>query len=123
MPKLKFNNFDICAEVACLRKRCVGMWLTNVYDLDDKKQFLFKFSRSGGGVATHSRGVSLDWLHAARHHLSSIIRHTRPYALLGLSLPLPGGVRLAYRTGCHNWCSFDCKINVPTLTCQLLTQP
>jgi|AntAceMinimDraft_1070359.scaffolds.fasta_scaffold29700_2 predicted ribosome quality control (RQC) complex YloA/Tae2 family protein len=47
MPKQKFNNFDICAEVACLRKRCVGMWLTNVYDLDNKRTFLFKFSRSG----------------------------------------------------------------------------
>jgi predicted ribosome quality control (RQC) complex YloA/Tae2 family protein len=49
MPKQKFNNYDIRAEVACLRARLVGTWLTNVYDRD-KTSFVFKFTRSGGAT-------------------------------------------------------------------------
>ena len=55
MPKQKFNNFDVCAEAAALRRRCVGMRLNNVYDVDDKasgRTLLLKFTRSGGATAS-----------------------------------------------------------------------
>ena len=68
MPKQKFNNFDICAEVACLRTRIVGTWLTNIYDL-------------AGGALHQPRTffvafvgwVSLDgfWAPETRPHFSS----------------------------------------------------
>jgi predicted ribosome quality control (RQC) complex YloA/Tae2 family protein len=48
MPKQKFNTTDVAAECAELRRLVVGSWLSNIYDLDDKKTFLLKFSKSGG---------------------------------------------------------------------------
>jgi hypothetical protein len=51
--------------------------------------------QEGVGLALHSRGMSLAWLHAGCHQLNRVT--VRPPALLGLLLP--GGVRL-------DWC-FD----------------
>ena len=61
MPKQKFNTTDVAAECAELRRLVVGSWLSNIYDLDDKKTFLLKFSKSGGrtesGEGEKSEGV------------------------------------------------------------------
>ena len=78
MPKQKFNNFDICAEVACLRKRVVGMWLTNVYDLDAKRSFLFKFNRGGCATASgEAEKITVLMESGARFHTTSFTRERK----------------------------------------------
>ena len=34
----RFSTVDVAAEVACLRQRCLGMRVANVYDLSTKVQ-------------------------------------------------------------------------------------
>ena len=36
MPKQRMSTADVVAEVACLRQRCLGMRVANIYDLDSK---------------------------------------------------------------------------------------
>ena len=48
MPKLKFDAHDVAAAACEVRRKALGTWLSNVYDLGDKRTFLLKFARSGG---------------------------------------------------------------------------
>ena len=52
MVKQRFSSADVAAEAACLRQRCLGMRVANVYDINPKV---------GGGLAlsicTHSQSV------------------------------------------------------------------
>ena len=36
MVKQRFSGADCAAEVACLRQRCLGMRVANVYDINPK---------------------------------------------------------------------------------------
>ena len=78
MPKQKFNTFDVAAEVAELRRKVLGTWLTNIYDLDDKRTFLLKFSRSGGQTESGEGEKTTVLLESgARFHTTSYARERR----------------------------------------------
>ena len=36
MVKQRFSSADVAAEAACLRQRCLGMRVANVYDINPK---------------------------------------------------------------------------------------
>lgn len=36
MVKQRFSSADVAAECACLRARCLGMRVANVYDINPK---------------------------------------------------------------------------------------
>ncbi len=36
MPKQRMSTTDVAAEVACLRSRCLGMRVANIYDLNSR---------------------------------------------------------------------------------------
>lgn len=38
MVKQRFTSADVAAEVACVRQRCLGMRVANVYDINPKVQ-------------------------------------------------------------------------------------
>jgi len=44
--KQRMNSADMAAEVACLRRRVIGLRVTNIYDISPKV-YVFKLSRSG----------------------------------------------------------------------------
>ena len=75
MPKQKFNTTDVAAEVCELRRLVVGSWLANIYDLDDKKTFLLKFSKSGGRTETGEGEKTVVLLESgARFHTTTYSR-------------------------------------------------
>ncbi|KAL4420985.1 hypothetical protein ABPG77_001304 [Micractinium sp. CCAP 211/92] len=46
MVKQRFSSADVAAEAACLRQRCLGMRVANVYDINPKT-YVLKLARSG----------------------------------------------------------------------------
>lgn len=36
MPKQRMSTADVVAEVACIRQRCLGMRVANIYDLNSR---------------------------------------------------------------------------------------
>ena len=78
MPKQKFNSVDVAAEVAELRRLVVGSWLANIYDLDDKKTFLLKFTKSGGRTESGEGEKIVVLLESgARFHSTSYARERK----------------------------------------------
>ena len=78
MPKQKFNSVDVAAEVAELRRLVVGSWLANIYDLDDKKTFLLKFTKSGGRTESGEGEKTIVLLESgARFHSTSYVRERK----------------------------------------------
>ena len=78
MPKQKFNSVDVAAEVAELRRLVVGSWLANIYDLDDKRTFLLKFTKSGGRTESGEGEKTVLLLESgARFHTTSYVRERK----------------------------------------------
>ena len=78
MPKQKFNSVDVAAEVAELRRLVVGSWLANIYDLDDKRTFLLKFTRSGGRTESGEGEKTVVLLESgSRFHSTSYARERK----------------------------------------------
>ena len=78
MPKQKFNSVDVAAEVAELRRLVVGSWLANIYDLDDKRTFLLKFTKSGGRTESGEGEKTVVLLESgARFHTTSYVRERK----------------------------------------------
>jgi predicted ribosome quality control (RQC) complex YloA/Tae2 family protein len=78
MPKQKFNSVDVAAEVAELRRLVVGSWLANIYDLDDKKTFLLKFTKSGGRTESGEGEKTVLLLESgSRFHTTSYVRERK----------------------------------------------
>ncbi|KAI7842328.1 hypothetical protein COHA_003968 [Chlorella ohadii] len=46
MVKQRFSSADVAAEAACLRQRCLGMRVANVYDINPKT-YVLKLAKSG----------------------------------------------------------------------------
>jgi predicted ribosome quality control (RQC) complex YloA/Tae2 family protein len=46
MVKQRFTSADVAAEVACVRQRCLGMRVANLYDINPKT-YVIKLARSG----------------------------------------------------------------------------
>lgn len=98
MVKQRMSTADVCGEAACLRQRCLGMRVANVYDINSKA--------SPDCVATSMPHHNIRWHQIAAHSLfppsppfSHFLRgHVRPLhfkdaaaqeALLGHLNPMP----------------------------------
>ena len=78
MPKQKFNSHDIAASCATLRAKVLGAWLANIFDLDDKRTLLLKFTRSGGATESGEGEKTTVLLESgARFHTTSYARERK----------------------------------------------
>ena len=78
MPKQKFNSHDIAAECATLRAKVRGAWLANIFDLDDKRTLLLKFTRSGGATESgEGEKTTVLMESGARFHTTSYARERK----------------------------------------------
>ena len=78
MPKQKFNSHDIAAECATLRAKVKGAWLANIFDLDDKRTLLLKFTRSGGATESgEGEKTTVLMESGARFHTTSYARERK----------------------------------------------
>ena len=78
MPKQKFNSHDIAASCAALRAKVLGAWLANIFDLDDKRTLLLKFTRSGGATESGEGEKTTVLLESgARFHTTSYARERK----------------------------------------------
>jgi hypothetical protein len=77
MVKQRFSSADVAAEAACLRQRCLGMRVANVYDINPKV----------GGWAVVDRALSIRVPAAGVRCQPAAIKHHTCPTLPCLALP------------------------------------
>jgi predicted ribosome quality control (RQC) complex YloA/Tae2 family protein len=74
MSKTRFSSTDVKAAVRDLRNKVLGLRLANIYDMDDNKTYILKFSSSGSGPSNENKKLFLLLESGVRFHTTKFSR-------------------------------------------------